>query len=68
MQGKVSLFFIDLAMFKMAFFCQTSRFRDLLASGPLFFLHVFSSEVSFNKKVAEEQEITEVDQGTQDGT
>ena len=35
MQGKVPLFFIGLAMFKMAFFCQTSRFRDPLASGPL---------------------------------
>ena len=34
-QGKVPLFFIGLAMFKMAFFCQTSRFRDPLASGPL---------------------------------
>ena len=35
MQGKVPLFFIGQAMFKMAFLCQTSRFRDLLASGPL---------------------------------
>ena len=34
-QGKVPLFFIGLAMFKMAFFCQTSRFWDPLASGPL---------------------------------
>ena len=36
MQGKVPLFFIGLAMFKMAFFCQTSRFWDPLASGPLY--------------------------------
>ena len=35
MQGKVPLFSFGLAMFKMAFFCQTSRFRDPLASGPL---------------------------------
>ena len=34
-QGKVPLFSIDLAMFKMAFLCQASRFRDPLASGPL---------------------------------
>ena len=34
-EGKVPLFFIGLAMFKMAFFCQTSPFRDPLASGPL---------------------------------
>ena len=35
MQGKVPLFSFGLAMFKMAFFYQTSRFRDPLASGPL---------------------------------
>ena len=35
MQGKVPLFFIGLAMFKMAFFCQTRRFREPLGSGPL---------------------------------
>ena len=34
-QGKVPLFFIGLAMFKMAFFCRTSRFGDSLASGSL---------------------------------
>ena len=34
-QGEVPLFFNGLAMFKMAFFCQTSRFRDPFASGPL---------------------------------
>ena len=34
-QGKVPLFFIGLAMFKTSFFCQTSSFRDPLASGPL---------------------------------
>ena len=35
MQGRVPLFSFALAMFKMAFFCQISRFRDPLASGPL---------------------------------
>ena len=35
MQGKVPLFSFGLAMFKMVFFCETSRFRDPLASGPL---------------------------------
>ena len=36
MEGKVALFFIGQAMFKMAFLSQTSHFRGRLASGPLF--------------------------------
>ena len=40
MQGKVPLFFKTLAMFKMAFLCQTSRFWDSLASGPLLLMSV----------------------------
>ena len=44
-QSKVLLFFIGLSMFKIAFFRQTSQFRDPLASGPL--VNSCLSKVSF---------------------